>query len=96
MYKENSPTALIVVRSFNSASAGILVYLALVYLLAADFMNPKIQSSGRLQISLHIALMLGAGFMSILVFVLFFSHKKVDVEVKKKKLIFFVVTTVRF
>ena len=66
VYKENSPTALIVVGTFNSASAGILVYLALVDLLAADFMNPKVQSSGRLQIGVHIALLLGAGFMSLL------------------------------
>ncbi|CAN1121483.1 Zinc transporter 5, partial [Linum perenne] len=66
VYKENSPTALIVEGTFNSASAGILVYLALVDLLAADFMNPKVQSSGRLQLGVHIALMLGAGFMSLL------------------------------
>ncbi|KAK1326285.1 Zinc transporter 5 [Acorus calamus] len=42
-YKENSPTALIVEGILNSASAGILVYMALVDLLAADFMSPRMQ-----------------------------------------------------
>ncbi|CAL1400043.1 unnamed protein product [Linum trigynum] len=66
VYKENSPTALIVEGVFNSASSGILIYMALVDLLAADFMHPKVQASGRLQIGVQIALLLGAGFMSLL------------------------------
>ncbi|XP_058763095.1 zinc transporter 1-like, partial [Vicia villosa] len=37
VYDENSPTALIVEGIFNAASAGILIYMALVDLLAADF-----------------------------------------------------------
>ncbi|KAJ8752573.1 hypothetical protein K2173_005462 [Erythroxylum novogranatense] len=48
-YDENNPTALIVEGIFNSASAGNLIYMALVDLLAADFMIPKVQSSGKLQ-----------------------------------------------
>ncbi|KAK2442521.1 zinc transporter [Trifolium repens] len=42
VYDENSPTALIVEGVFNAASAGILIYMALVDLLAADFMT-KVQ-----------------------------------------------------
>ncbi|KAJ8752565.1 hypothetical protein K2173_005454 [Erythroxylum novogranatense] len=49
-YDENNPTALIIEGIFNSASAGILIYMALVDLLAADFMSPKVQSSGKLQL----------------------------------------------
>ncbi|KAJ8759728.1 hypothetical protein K2173_009829 [Erythroxylum novogranatense] len=65
-YDENSPTALIVEGIFNSASAGILIYMALVDLLAADFMSPKVQSSGKLQLGVNFFLLLGAGLMSLL------------------------------
>ncbi|KAK1257593.1 Zinc transporter 8 [Acorus gramineus] len=65
-YNENSPTALIVEGILNSASAGILVYMALVDLLAADFMSPKIQSSRSLQLGAHVSLLVGAGLMSLL------------------------------
>ncbi|KAK9285231.1 hypothetical protein L1049_024419 [Liquidambar formosana] len=65
-YDDNSPTALIVEGIFNAASAGILIYMSLVDLLAADFMNPKMQSSGRLQIGANVSLLLGAGLMSLL------------------------------
>ncbi|EOX93206.1 Zinc transporter 5 precursor [Theobroma cacao] len=50
MYHESSPKALIVEGIFNEASAGILIYMALVDLLAADFMNPKLQNNGMLQV----------------------------------------------
>ncbi|KAF2303110.1 hypothetical protein GH714_013850 [Hevea brasiliensis] len=66
VYKENSPTALIVEGIFNSASAGILIYMALVDLLAADFMNPKVQGNGKLQLGVNLFLLLGAGLMSLL------------------------------
>ncbi|CDY15345.1 BnaC04g42780D [Brassica napus] len=65
-YDESSPTALIVQGVLNAASAGILIYMSLVDLLAADFMHPKMQSNTGLQIMAHIALLLGAGLMSIL------------------------------
>ncbi|KAJ4850711.1 hypothetical protein Tsubulata_005619 [Turnera subulata] len=65
-YNEDSPRALIVQGLLDSASAGILIYLALVDLLAADFMNPKVQNSGVLQLGVNVALLLGAGFMSLL------------------------------
>ena len=66
VYIENSSTALIVEGVFNSASAGILIYMALVDLLAADFMNPRMQSNLRLQLGANISLLLGAGCMSVL------------------------------
>ena len=65
-YDENSTTALIVEGIFNAASAGILIYMSLVDLLAADFMSPKLQSNGRLQIGANVSLLLGAGCMSLL------------------------------
>ncbi|KAE8660759.1 Zinc transporter 3 [Hibiscus syriacus] len=48
-YDESSPTALIVEVMLNAASAGILIYMALVDLSASDFMNPKLQNNGILQ-----------------------------------------------
>lgn len=66
IYDENSPTALIVEGILNAASAGILIYMALVDLLAADFMKPRMQSNLKLQICANISLLLGSGFMSLL------------------------------
>lgn len=66
VYNEYSPTALVVEGSLNSVAAGILVYMALVDLLAEDFMNPKVQSRGKLQIGINISMLLGAGLMSML------------------------------
>ncbi|XP_027342679.1 zinc transporter 1 isoform X1 [Abrus precatorius] len=66
VYKENSPTALIVEGVFNSASSGILIYMALVDLLAADFMNPRLQNNLKLHLGANISLLLGAGCMSLL------------------------------
>ncbi|XP_010557015.1 PREDICTED: zinc transporter 5-like [Tarenaya hassleriana] len=65
-YDESSPTALIVQGVLNAASSGILIYMSLVDLLAADFMHPKMQSNSGLQIMAHISLLLGAGVMSLL------------------------------
>ncbi|CAK9139846.1 unnamed protein product [Ilex paraguariensis] len=64
-YNENSPTALIVEGILNSASAGILIYMALVDLLAADFMNPRMQSNLKLQFGANLSLLLGCGCMSL-------------------------------
>ncbi|MBA0715506.1 hypothetical protein Golax_014399, partial [Gossypium laxum] len=64
-YDENSPTALIVEGLLNAASSGILIYMALVDLLAADFMNPKLQNNGILQVGASVSLLLGAGLMSL-------------------------------
>ncbi|KAL5977512.1 hypothetical protein ACLOJK_021859 [Asimina triloba] len=49
-YDENSPKSLIVEGVFNAASSGILIYMAFVDLLAADFMNPRMQNKGKLQL----------------------------------------------
>ncbi|KAM3370970.1 hypothetical protein ACQJBY_012239 [Aegilops geniculata] len=66
VYNENSPTALVVEGGLNSVAAGILVYMALVDLLAEDFMNPKVQSRGKLQLGINVSMLVGAGLMSML------------------------------
>ncbi|XP_042067761.1 zinc transporter 5-like [Salvia splendens] len=66
IYSETSPTALIVEGVFNSASAGILIYMALVDLLSADFMSPKLQNNGKLQLGANLSLLIGAACMSLL------------------------------
>ncbi|CDP03480.1 unnamed protein product [Coffea canephora] len=66
VYNENSPKALIVQGIFDSASAGILIYMALVDLLSADFMNPKMQNNGKLLMGANVSLLFGAGCMSLL------------------------------
>ncbi|KAK9690251.1 hypothetical protein RND81_09G115700 [Saponaria officinalis] len=66
VYNENSPTALIVQGLLDAVAAGILIYMALVDLLAQDFMNPRVQTNKRLFLGANIALLLGAGFMALL------------------------------
>lgn len=66
VYDETNPTALVVQGLLESAAAGILVYMALVDILAEDFMNARVQSRGRLQLALNVSLLLGAGLMSML------------------------------
>ncbi|KZV29392.1 fe(2+) transport protein 1-like [Dorcoceras hygrometricum] len=66
VYSENSPTALIVVGVLNACSAGLLNYMALVDLLASDFMGMKLQKSMKLQTWAYIAVLLGAGGMSLM------------------------------
>ncbi|XP_062089721.1 zinc transporter 1-like [Humulus lupulus] len=66
VYNENSPTSLIVEGLFNATAAGILIYMALVDLLAADFMNPRMLINLRLQLGANISLLIGAGCMSVL------------------------------
>ncbi|KAG6695096.1 hypothetical protein I3843_09G078500 [Carya illinoinensis] len=65
-YQENSPSALITVGLLNASSAGLLIYMALVDLLAADFMGPRMQASMKLQIKSYMAVLLGAGGMSLM------------------------------
>ncbi|KAI5352961.1 hypothetical protein L3X38_005853 [Prunus dulcis] len=66
VYSEDSPTALIVVGLLNAASAGLLNYMALVDLLAADFMGPKLQAKPKLQMWSYLAVFLGLGGMSVM------------------------------
>uniref|UniRef100_A0A0A8YMC1 Uncharacterized protein n=1 Tax=Arundo donax TaxID=35708 RepID=A0A0A8YMC1_ARUDO len=40
--------------------------MALVDLLAEDFMNPKVQSKGKLQLGINVSMLVGAGLMSML------------------------------
>ncbi|KAH6796453.1 hypothetical protein C2S51_037439 [Perilla frutescens var. frutescens] len=65
-YQENSPRSLITVGLLNASSAGLLIYMALVDLLASDFMGPKLQGSFKLQIKSYMAVLLGAGGMSLM------------------------------
>jgi len=65
-YNGHSATAFVVEGIFNSASAGILIYMSLVDLLATDFNNPKLQTNTKLQLMTYLALFLGAGMMSML------------------------------
>ncbi|KAK4487283.1 hypothetical protein RD792_006110 [Penstemon davidsonii] len=65
-YKENSPRSLITVGLLNASSAGLLIYMALVDLLASDFMGSKLQESIKLQLKSFAAVLLGAGGMSLM------------------------------
>lgn len=65
-YSKHSLVALVVEGVFNSAAAGILIYMALVDLLASDFNNPKLQTNTKLQLATYFALFMGAGLMSLL------------------------------
>ncbi|MFS7948624.1 putative zinc/iron permease [Helianthus anomalus] len=65
-YDDNSHLALILQGIFNALSAGILIYMALVDLLAIDFMKSKVQKSFKLQFRAFISILLGLGSMSLL------------------------------
>ncbi|KAF8688001.1 hypothetical protein HU200_042487 [Digitaria exilis] len=65
-YNENSPKALVTEGILTAAAAGILNYMALVDLLAEDFMNPRVQNNGKLQVILNVSLLLGTALMSML------------------------------
>ncbi|XP_028758643.1 zinc transporter 3-like [Neltuma alba] len=67
-YNGNSQTAIIVEGVLLSASAGILIFMALVDLLATDFIfSSKMLTSLRLQLGATSALLMGLICMSILV-----------------------------
>ncbi|CAA7054842.1 unnamed protein product [Microthlaspi erraticum] len=66
IYKDNSPTALITVGLLNACSAGMLIYMALVDLLATEFMGSMLQGSVKLQIKCFLAALLGCAGMSVL------------------------------
>lgn len=65
-YNPNSPRALAVEGILDSISAGILIYMALVDLIAADFLSKRMRCNTRLQVVSYIALFLGAGLMASL------------------------------
>ncbi|KAD4384866.1 hypothetical protein E3N88_25034 [Mikania micrantha] len=66
IYNANSPRALAVEGILDSISAGILIYMALVDLIAADFLSKRMRCNTRLQVVSYIALFLGAGLMASL------------------------------
>ncbi|XP_042510201.1 zinc transporter 6, chloroplastic [Macadamia integrifolia] len=66
-YSDNSPSALILEGLLGSLSAGVLIYMALVDLIAADFFHNKMMSSEPwLTKACYIALVLGSASMSVL------------------------------
>uniref|UniRef100_A0ACD6AHN0 Uncharacterized protein n=1 Tax=Avena sativa TaxID=4498 RepID=A0ACD6AHN0_AVESA len=65
-YDPNSPRALVVEGILDSMSAGILIYMALVDLIAADFLSRRMSCNPRLQVCSYVALFLGAMAMSSL------------------------------
>ncbi|KAK6119565.1 hypothetical protein DH2020_046694 [Rehmannia glutinosa] len=66
VYNSNSARALIIEGILDSISAGILVYMALVDLIAADFLSKRMSCNVRLQVVSYFVLFLGAVLMSSL------------------------------
>ncbi|KAE9599937.1 hypothetical protein Lal_00046143 [Lupinus albus] len=66
VFNPYSPIALITEGILDSFSAGILMYMALVDLIAADFHSKTMRCNLRLQIISYCLLFLGAGLMSSL------------------------------
>ncbi|KAL6556676.1 Fe(2+) transport protein 3, chloroplastic [Orobanche gracilis] len=66
IYNANSPMALIIEGILDSISAGILIYMALVDLIAADFLSKRMSCNVRLQVVSYCVLFLGAVLMSSL------------------------------
>ncbi|XP_030548844.1 fe(2+) transport protein 1-like [Rhodamnia argentea] len=66
VYSESSPAALIVEGLLNASSAGLLNYMALVDLLAADFLGTRLQGDMKLQTWAYVAVLCGAGLMSLM------------------------------
>lgn len=66
IYNANSPRALVVEGILDSVSAGILIYMALVDLIAADFLSRRMSCNVRLQVASYMALFLGALSMASL------------------------------
>lgn len=65
-YNPYSVGALVTEGILDSMSAGILVYMALVDLIAADFLSKRMSCNFRLQLVSYFTLFLGAGLMSSL------------------------------
>ncbi|GAB2236311.1 hypothetical protein Droror1_Dr00028031 [Drosera rotundifolia] len=65
-YNPDSPRALIIEGILDCISAGILIYMSLVDLIAADFMSKRMRCNARLQVVSYFALLMGALLMSLL------------------------------
>ena len=66
IYGETSPTALILMGMLNACSAGLLIDLALVNLLAHELYGPKIQGNMKLHVLGYVATFIGAAGMSLM------------------------------
>ncbi|BBN09384.1 solute carrier family 39 (zinc transporter), member 1/2/3 [Marchantia polymorpha subsp. ruderalis] len=67
-YRANTPRALIVEGLFDAASAGILIYMALVDLIATDFRSERMRSNIHLKCMAFLALLGGTLSMSAIAF----------------------------
>ena len=66
-YDDSNPNALIMEGLLGSVSSGILIYMALVDLIAVDFFHNKLMNSNRwLKRVSFVALTLGSAAMSLL------------------------------
>ncbi|PKA56461.1 Zinc transporter 4, chloroplastic [Apostasia shenzhenica] len=65
-FNASSPRALVVEGILDAVSAGILIYMALVDLIAADFLSHRMRCNFRMQVASYVALFLGAASMSSL------------------------------
>jgi len=65
-YNHNSPRALIIEGILDAIAAGILIYMALVDLIAAEFLSKRMKSNLGEQIVSFVALFIGAGLMASL------------------------------
>lgn len=67
-YNDLSATSLITEGIFNSVSAGILVYMATVDLIAHDFFSGTMLKSRKTLWCSYVALVLGMGCMSVIAY----------------------------
>ena len=66
-YDPETETALAVQGTLNSVSGGLLLYIALVQLIAEDFTRADLaQVSAGWQVAMHAALAIGAGCMAVI------------------------------
>ncbi|XP_072982835.1 zinc transporter 4, chloroplastic-like isoform X2 [Typha latifolia] len=65
-YDPGSPSGMLTDGILDSISAGILIYMALVGLIADDFVGHQKTSSSRLQLACYVSVFMGAMFMSSL------------------------------
>lgn len=65
-YNPGSKAALGISGVLDAISAAILIYAALVDLIAADFLTKRFRADRRLQVGGYCALLLGAGLMSLI------------------------------
>lgn len=65
-YDAGSSTALAVQGTLNALAAGILIYLALVDILAREFSSPEVRGDLGLQCKMFLAVLSGAAIMTVL------------------------------